>query len=48
MAARSYEKLSQYDKAIQMYEQIVNRPGTDQIFKDAAEKQIKRLKGLLK
>lgn len=47
-AGLAYEKLGQYDKAISMYELIKSSPDTDGTFKAAAEKDINRVKALLK
>ncbi len=47
-AGQAYEKLGQYDKAINMYQLIIDSPGVDETFKAAAEKEIKRVKALMK
>ncbi len=48
MAGQSYEKMKKYDQAINMYQQIIDRPGIDPIFKSGAQKEIERVKSLLK
>jgi TolA-binding protein len=48
MAGQSYEKMSRFDDAIGMYQQIVDRPGIDATFKTAARKEIDRVKLLTK
>lgn len=48
MAGQSYEKMSKYDEALQMYQQIVDRSGIDATFKAAARKEIDRVKTLIK
>jgi TolA-binding protein len=48
MAGQSYEKMSRYDQALTMYQQIVDRPGIDETFKAAARKEIDRVKAVLK
>jgi TolA-binding protein len=48
MSGQSYEKMSKYDQAIGMYQQIIDRPGIDQTFKAAAQKEINRVKALIK
>ena len=48
MSAQSYEKLGRFDQAISMYQQIVDRPGVDPTFKTAAQKEINRVKDLMK
>ncbi|MGE5313245.1 MAG: tetratricopeptide repeat protein [Acidobacteriota bacterium] len=45
MAGQSYEKMGKYDQALNMYQQIVDRPGIDGTFKTAAQKEIARVKG---
>jgi TolA-binding protein len=47
MAGQSYEKMSKYDQAITMYQQIVSRKDTDTQFKTAAQKEIDRVKAVL-
>jgi TolA-binding protein len=48
MAGQSYEKMSKFDEALQMYQQIVDRSGIDATFKAAARKEIDRVKTLMK
>jgi TolA-binding protein len=48
MAGQSYEQLSKFEQAINMYQQIIDRPGIDANFKAAAEKEKKRVRNLLK
>ena len=48
MAGQSYEKMSKYDQAMTMYKQIINRKDTDAQFKTAAQKEIDRVKTILK
>ncbi len=48
MAGQSYEKMGRYDQALAMYQQIVERPGIDETFKNAARKEIDRVKLVLK
>lgn len=45
MAGQSYEKMGKYDQALNMYQQIVDKPGIDATFKTAAQKEITRVKG---
>ena len=47
MSGQSYEKMSKYEQAIGMYQQIIDRPGLDATFKSAAEKEIRRVKNLV-
>ncbi len=47
-AGLAYEKLAQYDKAITMYEMIRTGPNIDATFKAAAEKDINRVKALMR
>ena len=47
MAGQSYEKMSKYEQAITMYNQIINRKQTDPQFKTAAQKEIDRVKLVL-
>lgn len=44
MAGQAYEKLSKFDEAIGMYQQIIDRPGIDATFKAAARKEVDRVK----
>ncbi len=48
MAGQSYEKMSKYDLAINMYQQIIDRPGIDLTFKAAAQKEINRVRNVTK
>ncbi len=47
MAGQSYEKMKKYDQAINMYQQIIDRPGIDPLFKAGAQKEIERVKLIL-
>ena len=47
MAGQSYEKLSRFDQAIAMYQQIIDRRGIDAQFKTAAQREIDRVKALV-
>lgn len=47
MAGQSYEKMSKFDEAISMYQQIVDRAGIDATFKAAARKEIERVKSIV-
>jgi TolA-binding protein len=48
MAGQSYEKMSKFDEAIGMYQQVIERPGIDATFKAAAKKEIDRVKAITK
>mgnify|MGYP000495343475 FL=1 len=48
MAGQSYEKISKFDEAIGMYQQIIDRPGIDATFKSAARKEIDRVNSIIK
>ncbi|HEY4643494.1 MAG TPA: tetratricopeptide repeat protein, partial [Bacteroidota bacterium] len=48
MAGQSYEKMSKFDLAVNMYQQIIDRPGIDPTFKAAAQKEIDRVRSLMK
>jgi len=48
MAGQSYEKMSKYDQAMTMYKQIIDRKDTDAQFKTAAQKEIDRVKIIVK
>jgi len=48
MAGQSYEKMKKYEQAINMYQQIIDRPGIDPIFKAGAQKEIERVRSILK
>lgn len=48
MAGQAYERMGKYDKAISMYQQIIDRPGIDVNFKAGAHKEIDRIKSIIK
>ena len=48
MAGQAYEKMSKFDQAIAMYQQIIDRPGIDATFKAGAKKEIDRVKTVMK
>ena len=48
MSAQSYEKMGKFDQALNMYQQIIDKPGIDPAFKTAAQKEINRVKSALK
>ncbi|HTX18756.1 MAG TPA: tetratricopeptide repeat protein [Bacteroidota bacterium] len=48
MSAQSYEKMGKFDQALNMYQQIIDKPGIDPAFKTAAQKEINRVKSLVK
>ena len=48
MAGQSYEKMSKFEEAIGMYQQIIDRPGIDATFKGGARKEIDRVRALVK
>jgi hypothetical protein len=48
MAGQSYEKISKFEEAVNMYRQIIDRPGIDPTFKAGARKEIDRVKQLTK
>jgi tetratricopeptide (TPR) repeat protein len=48
MAGQSYEKMSKYDQAMTMYKQIIDRKDTETQFKTAAQKEIDRVKVIVK
>lgn len=48
MAGQTYERMNKYDLAINMYQQIINRAGIDPTFKAAAQKEIDRVRSLMK
>lgn len=48
MAGQSYEKLGKYEQAISMYQQIIDRKGIDIKFKSGAQKEIDRVKSIIK
>lgn len=47
MAGQSYEKMSKFDEAVGMYQQIVERTGIDATFKAAAKKEIDRVRTVI-
>jgi TolA-binding protein len=48
MAGQSYEKMSKFNQAIEMYQQVIDRSGIDATFKAAAKKEIERVKTIIK
>ena len=48
MSAQSYEKMGKFDQALNMYQQIIDKPGIDPAFKTAAQKEINRVKSAVK
>ncbi|MDP2209989.1 MAG: tetratricopeptide repeat protein [Bacteroidota bacterium] len=48
MAGQSYERMEKYDQALSMYQQIIDRPGIDATFKAGAQKEIDRVKSIIK
>jgi TolA-binding protein len=48
MSGQAYEKMGRYDQALAMYQQILDRPGIDGMFRAAAQKEIDRVKLVLK
>jgi len=48
MSAQSYEKMGKFDQALNMYQQIIDKPGIDPAFKTAAQKEIDRVKSGVK
>ena len=48
MSAQSYEKMGKFDQALNMYQQIIDRPGIDPAFKTAAQKEVNRVKSLVR
>jgi TolA-binding protein len=48
MSGQAYEKMGRYDQALTMYQQIVDRSGIDEVFKNAARKEIDRVRLVLK
>ena len=48
MAGKCYEQLNKPNDAIAMYQKIVDKPHTDKTFVDGAEREINRVKALLK
>jgi len=48
MSAQSYEKMGKFDQALNMYQQIIDKPGIDPAFKTAAQKEINRVKAAVK
>jgi TolA-binding protein len=48
MAGQAYERMGKYDKAISMYQQIIDKPGIDVTFKAGAQKEIDRVQSIIK
>ena len=48
MAGQAYEKMSKFDEAIGMYQQVIDRPGIDATFKAAAKKEIERVRSIIR
>ncbi|MGA7160140.1 MAG: tetratricopeptide repeat protein [Bacteroidota bacterium] len=48
MSAQAYEKMGKFDQALNMYQQIIDKPGIDPAFKTAAQKEINRVKSGIK
>ncbi len=48
MAGQSYEKISKFDEAMNMYQQIIDRTGIESTYKAGARKEIDRVKQLIK
>jgi TolA-binding protein len=48
MAGKCYEQMNKPNEAIAMYQKIVDKPNTDKNFVDGAEREINRVKALLK
>ena len=48
MSGQSYERMGKHEQALTMYQQIIDRPGIDPTFKAAAQKEIDRVKTVLK
>ena len=48
MAGKCYEQLNKPNDAIAMYQKIIDKPHTDKTFVDGAEREINRVKALLK
>lgn len=48
MAGQSYERMEKYDQALSMYQQIIDRPGIDATFKAGSQKEIDRVKSIIK
>lgn len=48
MAGQSYEKLGKYEQAISMYQQIIDRKGIDIKFKTGAQKEIDRVRSIIR
>lgn len=47
MSGQSYERMGRHDQALTMYQQILDRPGIDEMFKAAARKEIARVRSVL-
>jgi TolA-binding protein len=48
MSGQSYERMGKHEQALTMYQQIIDRSGIDPTFKTAAQKEIDRVKTVLK
>jgi TolA-binding protein len=48
MSGQSYERMGKHEQALTMYQQIIDRSGIDPTFKAAAQKEIDRVKTVLK
>ena len=48
MSGQSYERMGKHEQALTMYQQIIDRPGIDATFKAAAQKEIDRVRTVLK
>ncbi len=48
MSGQSYERMGKHEQALTMYQQIIDRSGIDPTFKAAAQKEIDRVKSVLK
>jgi TolA-binding protein len=48
MSGQSYEKMGRFEQALGMYQQILDRPGIDETYKQEARKEIDRVKLVLK
>lgn len=48
MSGQAYEKMGRYDQALTMYQQILDRSGIDEMFKNAARKEMERVRLVLR
>jgi tetratricopeptide (TPR) repeat protein len=48
MSGQAYEKMGRYDQALTMYQQILDRSGIDEMFKNAARKEMDRVRLVLR